>query len=233
MTGAAGASDGWPSYAPIFMTCVISSRKIQNSSQNLFGNVRIPSFETLAPPRTIGIESWRTVNPSQEISYSSMLGIPVVGINPTGNLTFNLVSRYLAVNCNNSIHLTNESIFTTGAGLAANKQGASFIVQHKSIRQPDPGSEIMISFNITSRNSLLDNTEVSNIQCTMAPRDVESSVFCRDQSCQVTAMRNVTIDPSSGWQKDYPKIAVSFGYLPIATCGPLIHSLNRSSLTDM
>lgn len=235
MGGTSAATSGWSSYAPIYMTSLTTSRRQQNSTQDLFGNLRIPSFDTLASPAAAGTESWRTVDYSQEVAYSSLLGVPVAGIPPTGNLSFNLVSRYFAIDCNNSMHLSNSSMFLTGEGLAATEKGGSFIMQYDSELNPDPGSIAIIPFNVTSLNAQVDDNDVSNIQCSLAPRDVESSVSCQDQSCHVTAMRDLTmnIDAGSWWRSNYLPATISFHYLPLSTLGPLIHSLQRSTLTEV
>jgi hypothetical protein len=122
MSSASGASIDWPSYASIYMTALTTSRRQQNSSQDLFGNVRIPSLDSLTPPLAVGNESWTTVNYRQEIPYSSMLGVPVVGIPVTGNLSFNIVSRYLAIGCDTAVHVANSTVFQNssageGAGI--------------------------------------------------------------------------------------------------------------------
>jgi hypothetical protein len=238
MNGASGALIGWPSYASIYMTALITSRSQQNSSQDLFGNVRIPSLDSLTPPLTVGNQSWTTVNYSQEIPYSSMLGIPVVGIPVTGNLSFNIVSRYLAIDCNTAIHVANSTVFQNtsageGAGFSTYDEGGNFIIQRGGYPSPALANDTIASFNLTSPNGP-GTDDVSFVNCSMAPRDVESSIFCSDQSCQVTAMRNLTVDLSSWWNTDFPDISISFGFLPLTTVGVVNHgSKMTSSLTEM
>lgn len=238
MNGASGALIGWPSYASIYMTALITSRSQQNSSQDLFGNVRIPSLDSLTPPLTVGNQSWTTVNYSQEIPYSSMLGIPVVGIPVTGNLSFNIVSRYLAIDCNTAIHVANSTVFQNtsageGAGFSTYDEGGNFIIQRGGYPSPALANDTIASFNLTSPNGP-GTDDVSFVNCSMAPRDVESSIFCSDQSCQVTAMRNLIVDLSSWWNTDFPDISISFGFLPLTTVGVLHHgSKMASSLTEM
>lgn len=68
----------------------------------------------------------------------------------------------------------------------------------------------------------------------MAPRDVESSVFCSDQSCHVTAMRNLTIDLHMWWDTEYSSISKSMRHLLLTTVGVVHHaSVMSSSLTEM
>ncbi|MCJ1268956.1 hypothetical protein MMC22_008844 [Lobaria immixta] len=238
MKGASDATFRWPSYASIYMTALTASHIQRNSGQDLFGNVRIPSVDSLTRPLAIGDGSWTTVNYSQEIPYSSMLGIPVVGIPVTGNLSFNIVSRYLAIDCNTAIHVTNSTVFQNtsageGAGFWTYYRGGSFIIQRGGSPSPALANVTIASFNMTSINGPGPD-DVSFVNCSMEPRDVESSIFCSDQSCQVTAMRNLTVDLSSWWSTDFPYISTSFIYLPLTTVGVVHHgSLMASSLTEM
>lgn len=48
MSGIHGASIGSSSYAAMYMTALTTSRDQQNSTQDLFRNVKIPSLDTLA-----------------------------------------------------------------------------------------------------------------------------------------------------------------------------------------
>ena len=211
MVGASMVSTGWPSYASIYVTALTSSRRQKNSTQDLFGNVRIPSIDSLRPNISAGNESFITVDYNQEVSYSSLLGIPVVGIPVSGNISFNIVSRYLAIDCETAIRIANSTSFQNsadreGAGYVRYSQGDNFLVQ--AARRPPNPAQPIASFNMTSPNNI-EPEDVSFVNCTMAPRDVESSVFCRDQSCGVIAMRNLTVDADLWWDTDFPWITFS------------------------
>jgi hypothetical protein len=238
MTGGSGAMIGWPSYASIYMTALITSPRQQNSSQDLFGNVRIPSLDSLTPPLAIGNESWTTVEYNQEVPYSSMLGIPVVGIPVTGNLSFKITSRYLAINCNTAMHMANSTVFQNsstreGTGFEIYSEGGNFIIEGGRYPSLATANNTIASFSMTSSNNNVGD-DVSIVKCSMAPRDVESSVLCSDQSCRVTAMRNLTVDLSLWWNTDYPYISISFEYLALTTVGVLHHGEKMtSSLTEM
>ncbi|CAH0016895.1 unnamed protein product, partial [Clonostachys rhizophaga] len=72
--GSRSAERSWPQWGSVFMTAATTSYQYQNSSQDLFGNVRIPSLDSLP---SIAIDSMTSVNYSESIPYSSLLGIPV------------------------------------------------------------------------------------------------------------------------------------------------------------
>ncbi|KAH6893382.1 hypothetical protein B0T10DRAFT_537075 [Thelonectria olida] len=180
--------------------------------QDLFRNVRIPSLDSL-----------------NHVPYSSLLGIPVVGIPTTGNLSFNLISRYLAINCYSAIHIANSSMFKNtstgeGPGYAESELGATFRVE---LEFPDLAlrNTTLPPFTMTSQNEI-NLTDVNSVNCSIAPQDVESSIFCTDQSCQVTSIRNITVDLKL-WYDNYSGVVrPSFSYFATTTT-------ESSSLTEM
>ncbi|KAK7217916.1 hypothetical protein V2G26_005919 [Clonostachys chloroleuca] len=199
----------WSQWGSVFMAAVTTSYQYQNSSQDLFGNVRIPSLDSLS---SIANDSWTSVNHSGSIPYSSLLGIPIGGLLVNGTMSFNIISRCFAVQCKSSKHISSiplaENMFGThplaqALGTGRNKHGGSFVVQLTG-KGTGPNSNIIdtcnetaVSFNITSMNSASLREDLSFIDCSMEPQDVESSVRCVDRLCKVTAMKKLP------WGFDY------------------------------
>lgn len=231
MYGASGIDSAWPSYGPIFMASLMTSRGQNDSSQDLYGTVKIPSLDRLGSGHVADIDSWTVLNYSQTIPYSSILGIPVVGVPRTGWLSFDLVSRYMAVNCGAALLQTNSSVFQnssakTGEGFADLEQGASFTIQSSE-------NPFKTLFNISSANDA-KMRNVSFASCSISPRDVQSSVYCRDQSCRVTAMKKLPVDFAFWRDHQVHEISMSLGVLPLATIGTIKHgTLLSSSLPEL
>lgn len=157
MIGPSSVESSWSSYASIYMTALTTSRKQRTSRQDLFGNVRIPSLDSLMSPLVMENGSWSIIDYNWEIPYSFMLGIPVVGVPMTGNLSFNLVSRYLAIDCDSAIHVANSTVFANssselGAGFSTSMQGANFIIQPGDRPSPALANDTIASFNMSSGN---------------------------------------------------------------------------------
>lgn len=235
MGGASMVASGWPSYAPLYMTALTSYRRQENSSEDFFGNVRVPSLETiLESSHSIGNKAWQTVEYGQTVPYSSLLGIPIVGVPTAGNVSFNMTSRYYAVDCDTSVLIseTNVIVNTSGAldgeGASDYANGATFVIQVAEAFGP-PSDTTFVSFNMTSPNSDDPENNVSFLACSVTPRDVESSVLCFDKSCRVTAMRNLTVDLSLWWDYDQPSIKRGLYYLSAATVGELHHGTTAES----
>jgi hypothetical protein len=196
----------WSQWGSILMAAITTSYQYQNSSQDLFGNVKIPSLDSL-PSIT---NDWRTVvNYNRSINYSSLLRIPIRGIPANGTISFNLTSRYFAIQCKSSKHLSSfprdDSPFANtssgpGPGFWAYELGGSCVLQLGfTMRSPESNSsetynETVIPFNITTMNWGNPLEDLSFVECSMEPQDVESSVRCVDRFCKVTAMKKLPLD---------------------------------------
>lgn len=219
------------------MASLITSRGQKNSSQDFYGNVKIPVLDRIVPRNSIETDAWKTMDHSQEVPYSSLLGIPVVGIPSTGNLSFNLVSRYFNVECTDPVNEDSSLMFMdpppTGVEAAyyIRQKGGTFVIQ-SPLDYPANYTGSW-SFNFTSIN-MNTATFVSHANCTMSPQDVESSVYCSDQSCRVTAMRYLPnkFVSLSNLYSDY--IKPSLELLPLSSLGALNHGpIYPSSITEL
>ncbi|CAG9985161.1 unnamed protein product [Clonostachys byssicola] len=230
--GASNPVRSWPKWAPIFMTAVTTSYQYQNSSQDMFGNVRIPSLDSL--PSTTN-DSWTVINHSESIPYSSLLGIPVGGLPANGTTSFNLTSRYFGIQCKSSKHTSSIAIYdnlfrnsSSGepTGSWAYKSGASFVVQlgfpiavltkGGRFNFSEIYNETTIPFNMTSMNGHDSTPDLSLIDCSMEPQDVESSVQCEDRLCKVTAMKRLPLGFDSWRIASILAIQRSFTYFPLS-----------------
>ncbi|ETS82477.1 hypothetical protein PFICI_04353 [Pestalotiopsis fici W106-1] len=239
MEGGPSANNAWPLYGPLFMSSLIASRSLENPKQDMYGNVRVPQLDRLMTGDTVDNDTWVVVNSTEETPWSSLLGVPVAGVPKTGNLSFNLVSRYYAIDCDAAVHVENSTIFSnTSSGLGAGyymwDASSTFAVQSPA------GSELLqlwngtrFIFNITSANDYT-GSDVSFTTCSLSPRDVDSSVLCNDGSCQVTAMRNMTVDLPLWWSQYFSPFLISLHDLPLVTIGAMHQGSKISStLTEM
>jgi hypothetical protein len=175
MEGADAVVEGWPSYGPTFMTALKTTRKLQNSSLDLFGNIKIPVLSEL---NSAVNGSWAIVDHNKEVPYSSLLGIPVAGIPADGNSSFQVLSRYWTVNCPKLIYIpdfgTNKIYNTSNSALS--RSASSFSIQSTGTVAPDHAS-----FNLTS-SSDEESGAVSVAYCDLALQDVQSAVSCQGQN---------------------------------------------------
>lgn len=121
-SGSGQFEDSWfTSFATLFSASLLSPAAVKTGPADLWGNVKIPYFSSLA---NISKDSdgWREI-PSTNFApvYSSLFGIPLSGL-PTGSTTFNVESTYLKLTCSN--RTTN---ITRGADRIASFQSPGLI----------------------------------------------------------------------------------------------------------
>ncbi|TVY35165.1 hypothetical protein LSUB1_G007567 [Lachnellula subtilissima] len=222
MSGYDDVVEGWPSYGPTFMTALKTTRKLQNSTQDLFGNIKIPVLSKLD---SVSNGSWTTVDYSKEVPYSSLLGIPIAGIPSDGNSSFQILSRYWTINCPKLTYIPsfNTRPHYNKSSALLKTSVSTFIMQSTSTSSDtDHGS-----FNLTSISSVSDS-DVSVAYCDLAYEDVESMVRCQNQDCSVIAMKNATTAASTKPVTVVPMIN-TLSALPQTTIGYLHHASKEES----
>lgn len=92
------ALNSWfTSFAGMFTSAILTPDAAKNSTMDTWGNVRVPFFSGLSSttPDTSG---WKQIDSSNTLVYSSLFGIPVVGL-PLGKSTFSIESAYIELAC--------------------------------------------------------------------------------------------------------------------------------------
>lgn len=192
------ASEGWPLFAPLYMTALQTSGTQPDSPTDLFGNVKIPVFDTLNTEDSTSTDGWISIDSSSDISYTSLLGIPVAGIPPTGNSTFDVTSRYFAIDCFNVSYVANYTDYNQDTGTMSKSANSTWDSKSSFKLFPSAPSANFSSaavqyFGLVSMvNFVQQNTSVSVANCSLSTRDVDSSISCEDGACHVTAMRRST-----------------------------------------
>ncbi|KAM0429260.1 hypothetical protein ACHAPT_006474 [Fusarium lateritium] len=82
----------------MYNAALLSPDSIQNASQDIWDNVKIPFLDSYAES---GDSEWHQV-PSSHVNfeYSALVGVPVTHVS-TGNTTFSLESSYIYLDCTN------------------------------------------------------------------------------------------------------------------------------------
>jgi hypothetical protein len=89
----------------IYDTAVALSRTIGLQSEDVWRNLKIPCFEGLNA--TLGNNGWKVVPSSVAADdYSSLLGVPVVGLRRNIDMSFSLETTYLNTDCEPVVQMT-------------------------------------------------------------------------------------------------------------------------------
>jgi hypothetical protein len=204
----------WPRFAPLYLTAFQTTRQTFDEPSDLFGNVKIPDIASLH-----GFESafyqnvtWEEAkhNRSREfieriesdqygrwydvtapIAYTSLLGIPVVGVPTSANMTFTAISSYWTVGCEAFTYLENSSMWPAAMNsspptLARGPTTPSFDIFWSD--WSDWNGRIRIEFDYVSKISLYNFVTA---RCAASFQVVESEINCVASRCGVQRMREI------------------------------------------
>ncbi|CAN9085292.1 unnamed protein product [Alternaria alternata] len=98
MSGASYAELGRNTYTPITLAAILSSTRYQSTPMDLWGNVKLPLYRTIENSTP---DEWRLVpnSTAANITYASLIGIPVVGPPSVGFTSFNIEARQWDLKC--------------------------------------------------------------------------------------------------------------------------------------
>lgn len=181
MGGADMASEDYPSYGPLYLASLRTNKGLQNTTMDLWGNVRIPDIDSLTITNQSLGKDWLNVDYSHPVTYTSLLGLPVFGIPSAGNSSFEILSRYNKLECPNVTFVGNTTAWNSSQWGSSFKMSIGF-----STNTTAAGIQ---SFQLLS----MGQTNGSEVNCTVAQRDVMSLVECEGVKCQVNAMRPSTV----------------------------------------
>jgi hypothetical protein len=106
------SQNGWPdeesatkqaySLYGLYTSLLLAPPSTQNSSMDVWGNVKIPDLVRLALNATANSTGWLDASTQTNITYSSLLGIPITSPPTIGTTNFNMQSSYFMLDCLNN-----------------------------------------------------------------------------------------------------------------------------------
>ncbi|KAF2706129.1 hypothetical protein K504DRAFT_470984 [Pleomassaria siparia CBS 279.74] len=101
LMGASSINSGRSTFTSLFLTALLSSTKYQNTSMDLWGNVKMPLYSSIT--NSTSGEKQHVPSPSQaNITYASLIGIPVIDVPTTGLSSYNIRARQWDVTCSSN-----------------------------------------------------------------------------------------------------------------------------------
>lgn len=182
----------WPFYAAPYMTALETSKQTINSSMDLWRNVKMPDIKSLQGYRMdTPASQWYNISDKAEVTYASLLGIPIVGIPESGNMSFHIESFYWSVECNaakidpvrpwkptaqyiNTTSLASQTVYTFNLAVNSSARNTA-------------------SLTYQSRKSdNLAQTNTSSAECIVEAPIVEAYVECVNRNCGVRGIRKLS-----------------------------------------
>ncbi|KAH7378317.1 hypothetical protein BKA66DRAFT_571743 [Pyrenochaeta sp. MPI-SDFR-AT-0127] len=203
------AQKNWNLFAPLYVTAVQTSRQSLSLPMDLFGNVKVPDMDYLNKELVSGAApdyDWHYITNTTKVNYTSIFGVPVLGIPDSGNCSFNLMTHYWAVSCTNRTRLPERVLWRpTHPSDNTNLTDSRASSPTFQIRVDEKNStDAKIKFDYLSRrNEDVDSAIVTSTTCLTSSLVVESRVDCCDKSCRVHAIRRLDREPADIWKKEH------------------------------
>lgn len=178
-----------------YMAALQSSSQTINSSIDMWGNLKIPDIKRLDGYQ--GHESvgdWFQIDNETDLTYTSLLGLPVFGIPTTGNSTFNLTSHYWNIDCERAVRDSSLMRWWPSEPELSTYALTTFANEtiEAGARTLYSSREALTRNTTETRNSTL--TYVANATCYAQPVLVETHIACWDATCRARAIRELGWD---------------------------------------
>lgn len=205
----------------IYQASLLAPENIQSSSNDLWGNVKIPTMEYLAGYDPVE-RSWVPVNHSHRISYSSLTGLMVAGLSPERKTKFRMQSSYFLIGCQEGqVFKTNDRSLSDerygglvdwirptgfrsnmsagfGGGVPPNSNQTrwnSFFVdtnwQFGTGKMSDARASVINLLYVSIGDGI---GPIAAFNCSILTTRVESAIICTGKSCHVDRMRHSVLD---------------------------------------
>jgi hypothetical protein len=189
----------------LFLSAMISKASIKGSSLDTWGNFKIPRVEHYEKIAAADSEGWLDTRNATGDTYSSIIGVPVSGINSSKYVDYNfhVETMYLHLNCSivPSAKITKIPI---NAFNVSGWTGFLWTLDNMTERARLPREDLK-PLNFTYSSKYQDQGDV---QCTIETSYVEVEVLCPDvTTCATNKIRRSRLShpPSAYTQLDLPE----------------------------
>ncbi|KAI9819460.1 MAG: hypothetical protein M1827_006908 [Pycnora praestabilis] len=222
-----GFSEGdiWmgPSLDALYASSLMAPASIRNSPMDLWDNVKVPDLSRLSHGVTANDTGWISASSGSDVTYSSILGIPLSNFSTIGNTSFKMETSYISVSCiNNTIqNSTSEQLPVTYTSIEQTEEPSGPLPKNGTYYGfPTNGSFSLAidgyyqgtygnikDFENDTRTyeplTLMFQSKSWEIgqtvaYCPITTTFVESQVSCDGNLCAVTAMRSSSIPHANG-----------------------------------
>ncbi|KAF2830870.1 hypothetical protein CC86DRAFT_168342 [Ophiobolus disseminans] len=200
LEGPSSSNSARASYTSIFLAALLSSSKYQDTPMDLWGNVKLPLYRDIENSTT---DEWKTVSGlhGDHATYSSLIGVPVVGLPSRGLSDFNIKARQFDVFCSSN-KMMSASPKARNSSLWANVTATWGLEPDQS--KTEPGSRPNYPLPFLSMSMVADTANYTNFSvasCDLTYSYLEAKVNCNGTSCGVKSMRKLDLF-RDGYVKD-------------------------------
>jgi hypothetical protein len=126
-------NSGRSTFTSLFLTALLSSSRYQNTPTDLCGNVKLPLYRYIENSTS---DEWKMISNASNVNvtYASLIGIPVVGPPSDGFSTFNIKARQFDFTCSSNEGSDRNSTEIDGM--------ATWQLQHHNVSECKNGTDI-------------------------------------------------------------------------------------------
>jgi hypothetical protein len=184
LEGASSLNSARASYTSIFLAALLSSSKYQDTSMDLWGNVKLPLYRSIENTTS---NEWKIVGDHHHnATYGSLIGVPTVGMPSEGYSSFNIKARQFDITCSSNERKSGER----NNSLWANVTSTWGLVADPATKGRDYPRPIF-SLSLADESSKGSNYSVT--ACNVNYNYLEAKVNCNGTSCGVTSMRKLDL----------------------------------------
>lgn len=197
MLGASATNSARSVFGPIFLTALLSSSKYQDTSMDLWGNVRLPRYSSVEN-RTE--DEWKPVvgDSHTNITYASLIGIPVAFLEGNGTSNFSVKARQWDVSCDkNEMEGGKQAHFGSMAT-------SSWEITTIPINSTCTNWPCSLTFRSMANNDA-DDVDFYNYTvatCKLNYDMFEVKIGCEGKSCTPTSMRKIDMYTGVNYTSD-------------------------------
>lgn len=186
MQGASIINSARSIFGPIFLAALLSSSKYQDTPMDLWGNVKMARYQSVQNSTS---DEWKTIkdDDSNNITYASLIGIPVAQVDKIGTSNFSVKARQWDISCDKNEMQGGKQADFGGMNVATWKIAYAPVnstcsswpcsLSFKSIANVDSSDEDFFNYTVAS--------------CKLSYDMYETKVVCTGRSCTPTAMRMI------------------------------------------
>ena len=167
-----------------FTSALISSSDSKASHQDPYGNIKVPVFDALSKSVGSNASEWRDVPDNGKVVWSSLTGLPVLGLPAAANSSLTLNTGYMTTSCRTRHEATdllfrdmNDFNFTAGGGWS----GSNFAISGLIVTYYGAPAA---NFVFRALESGSGNSTLTTANCAIYMHYVEQEVRCQGRVCR-------------------------------------------------
>jgi hypothetical protein len=193
LEGASSMNSARAAFTSIFLAALLSSSKYQDTSMDLWGNVKLPLYRYIENATS---DEWKPVSGlhGSNATYGSLIGIPVIGMPSEGYSNFSIKARQFDISCSSNEMKSgaqNDSLWT--------KLNSTWGVKDDPSRKVADFPRPILTMSLVADTANYTNYSVA--ACNVEYNYLEAKVSCNGTSCGVDAMRKLDL-LSDGYTKN-------------------------------